>query len=491
MDLVLCSPPYEAARTYGVGFNLKGQEWVDWALARYIECVRVSRGLVAWVVEGQTRNYQYTATPALLMADLHRAGVKLRKPPIFKRVGIPGSGGPDWWRNDYEFVICSSKGKLHWSDNTAMGHPPKYAPGGAPSHRTKDGSRVNRTPSQKQRIDGAKGSGSYKPPTKANPGNVIECQEIDLCFSVFREVIQYGYATKTSPREMVSMLQQKTRADSLYEWCVGVRSRLQSEKILQPDLYGAAQAFVNDSFMPTLRKAISTEQPFEQVLLAGVLRHEPASQRSGTDCDKQLPQSGRQDIASGEMQPMRGDKSACCSSRRRESTEQLEREPRSPLLSVSCEASQSSEESKAESEVLRVWNAQLKELAEVWCVVRQALPQMLEAWFPLFSEDQPRKSVKGSNIILCHGGGGHMGSKYAHDNEAPFPEKLAQAFIASFCPPGGIVVDPFSGSGTTVCVAAKLGRSGIGIDIRESQNQIAKQRLREVMESHQKEIGNK
>jgi len=84
VDLVFCSPPYEAARTYGIGFNLKEQEWVDWAMERYLECVRVSRGLVAWVVEGRTRQFKWSATPALLMADLHRAGVKLRKPPVFQ-----------------------------------------------------------------------------------------------------------------------------------------------------------------------------------------------------------------------------------------------------------------------------------------------------------------------------------------------------------------------------------------------------------------------
>jgi len=32
-DLVFCSPPYEAARTYGIAFNLRGQAWVDWAVA--------------------------------------------------------------------------------------------------------------------------------------------------------------------------------------------------------------------------------------------------------------------------------------------------------------------------------------------------------------------------------------------------------------------------------------------------------------------------
>lgn len=238
VDLVLCSPPYEAARTYGIGFNLKGQDWVDWAFARYVECVRVCRGLVAWVVEGRTRGFCWSATPALMMADLHRSGVKLRKPPSFNRVGIPGSGGPDFWRNDYEFVVCSSKGRLPWSDNTATGHPPKYSPGGNPSHRTKSGKRVSSKP--------------YRPPKKANPGNVIK----------------------------------------------------------------------------------------------------------------------------------------------------------------------------------------------------------------------------------CHGGGGHLGSELAHENEAPFPEKLAEAFVLSFCPPGGVVLDPFCGSGTTLAVAKAHGRIPAGIDIRESQIDLTFRRLK-------------
>ena len=63
VDLVFCSPPYEAARTYGIGFSLKGQDWVDWAVERYVESVRVCKGLVCWVVEGQTRQFRWSATP--------------------------------------------------------------------------------------------------------------------------------------------------------------------------------------------------------------------------------------------------------------------------------------------------------------------------------------------------------------------------------------------------------------------------------------------
>lgn len=143
VDLVFCSPPYEAARTYGIDFKLKGQDWVDWCVPRFVECLRVCKGLVAWVIEGQTRQFRWSATPALLMADLHRAGVTLRKPPAFSRVGVPGSGGPDWLRNDYEFIVCASHGKLPWSDNTAMGGPCKYAVGGEMSNRNPGGRRIN------------------------------------------------------------------------------------------------------------------------------------------------------------------------------------------------------------------------------------------------------------------------------------------------------------------------------------------------------------
>src|SRR5262249_48353445 len=104
-DLVLTSPPYKDARTYGIDFALKGQDWVDWVGRAIRACLRVCKGLVCFVVEGQTENYRWSAEPALLLADLHRAGVCLRKPPIFWRVGIPGSGGRDWWRNDWELCV--------------------------------------------------------------------------------------------------------------------------------------------------------------------------------------------------------------------------------------------------------------------------------------------------------------------------------------------------------------------------------------------------
>ncbi len=276
VDLVFGSPPYEDARTYDIDFKLKGQAWVDWSVERFIECVRVSRGLVAWVVEGKTKQFRWTATPVLFMADLHRAGIQLRKPPAFHRVGVPGSGGPDWLRNDYEFIVCASKGKLPWSDNTAMGHPPKWAPGGEMSHRISDGSRVN----------------------------------------------QWGGNPNSGNNRRKNGERQKTGRPS----------------------------------------------------------HKYHTKRK----------------TNGEM--------------------------------------------------------------ETQCY------------------NVPVKANPG-NVIKCHVGGGAMGSDLAHENEAPFPEQLAEFFIKSFCPPGGIVLDPFSGSGTTAAVAYKNNRKYIGIDIRESQVELSNKRI--------------
>jgi site-specific DNA-methyltransferase (adenine-specific) len=169
-NLVFGSPPYEDVRTYledgrDLGIARDTEEWVAWMVEVYRAALRCCKGLVAFVVAGKTRKYRWSASPALLMAALHRAGVTLRWPPIYRKVGIPGSGGPDWLRADYEHVVCATRGgRLPWSDNTAMGHEPKYAPGGNPSHRKKDGSRV------KDR--------SYNPPERANPGNVIDCRAV-------------------------------------------------------------------------------------------------------------------------------------------------------------------------------------------------------------------------------------------------------------------------------------------------------------------------
>ena len=56
-------------------------------------------------------------------------------------------------------------------------------------------------------------------------------------------------------------------------------------------------------------------------------------------------------------------------------------------------------------------------------------------------------------------------SPYKGAHYATFPPKLIEPMILAGCPAGGIVLDPFVGSGTTVMVANQLGRKGIGLDL--------------------------
>ena len=51
---------------------------------------------------------------------------------------------------------------------------------------------------------------------------------------------------------------------------------------------------------------------------------------------------------------------------------------------------------------------------------------------------------------------------------APFPEQLVNQCLSVGCPPNGVVLDPFCGSGTTMRVALKLGNPAIGIELNRS-----------------------
>lgn len=50
------------------------------------------------------------------------------------------------------------------------------------------------------------------------------------------------------------------------------------------------------------------------------------------------------------------------------------------------------------------------------------------------------------------------------DHFAAFPMEWPRRIICGWCPPGGIVLDPFGGTGTTALVAAMHNRTGITVD---------------------------
>lgn len=69
---------------------------------------------------------------------------------------------------------------------------------------------------------------------------------------------------------------------------------------------------------------------------------------------------------------------------------------------------------------------------------------------------------------------------YKGAHYATFPPELIKPCILAGCPEGGIVFDPFAGSGTTVAVANSLGRRGIGIDLNYNYLQLAQERVGKV-----------
>lgn len=59
---------------------------------------------------------------------------------------------------------------------------------------------------------------------------------------------------------------------------------------------------------------------------------------------------------------------------------------------------------------------------------------------------------------------------------APYPADLCKIPILATCPPGGMVLDPFCGTGTTLYAARNLGRKSIGIDVSRKYLQLAQRR---------------
>jgi DNA modification methylase len=68
---------------------------------------------------------------------------------------------------------------------------------------------------------------------------------------------------------------------------------------------------------------------------------------------------------------------------------------------------------------------------------------------------------------------------YSGAHFAVMPADLVEPCIKAGCPEGGTVLDPFAGSGTTLAVAAELGRNAIGCELNPAYIELAEKRIKE------------
>lgn len=64
---------------------------------------------------------------------------------------------------------------------------------------------------------------------------------------------------------------------------------------------------------------------------------------------------------------------------------------------------------------------------------------------------------------------------------APFPVDLCRIPILATCPPNGIVLDPFCGTGTALFAARNNGRKSVGIDVSRQYLELAEERCASVL----------
>jgi len=67
------------------------------------------------------------------------------------------------------------------------------------------------------------------------------------------------------------------------------------------------------------------------------------------------------------------------------------------------------------------------------------------------------------------------------DHPCPYPVEIPKRCIESSCPPSGVVLDPFMGSGTTGVACVRTGRKFIGIEIDKGYFDIACKRVEDAM----------
>lgn len=74
-------------------------------------------------------------------------------------------------------------------------------------------------------------------------------------------------------------------------------------------------------------------------------------------------------------------------------------------------------------------------------------------------------------------GGSVSEDRYAHEHPAIFPEALARDHVITWTNPGDIIIDPFSGSGTTAKMALRYGRHFLCCDTSSTYCDLSRRRI--------------
>jgi site-specific DNA-methyltransferase (adenine-specific) len=78
---------------------------------------------------------------------------------------------------------------------------------------------------------------------------------------------------------------------------------------------------------------------------------------------------------------------------------------------------------------------------------------------------------------LLTGSGNERNPLRANHHPTVKPIKLMRYLVRLVTPPGGIVLDPFMGSGSTGCAVVQEGMQFIGIDLNPEYVEIAEKRI--------------
>ena len=101
------------------------------------------------------------------------------------------------------------------------------------------------------------------------------------------------------------------------------------------------------------------------------------------------------------------------------------------------------------------------------------------AGYVKYQHESAHLLVKGTPWRMANTIGDVIEWSYSGNNLHPTqkPVEVLQKLIRAFCPTGGLVLDPFAGSGSTLAAAKKLERSYIGVELNARYYAIARTRL--------------